>query len=92
MATKRSTTKKLPKKILLERKQNRREITVRAGSVSTETKARASAENGKKGGRPEKPLESYPCTCGQCDSGQGKTNCPRGRRAYYRTYKLRQSS
>lgn len=48
------------------------------GSIKTEKKAASSKENGKKGGRPLKDLETIPCNCG----GEGlthKSTCPRGR-------------
>jgi hypothetical protein len=56
------------------------------GSIRTERKAEASRANilaakaaGKVGGRPQKPLRDYACTCGAGDTIEGhKSTCPRG--------------
>lgn len=49
------------------------------GSIKTPKKSAASAANGKKGGRPIKPLAAIPCTCGRGDTLEGHpTTCPRG--------------
>jgi hypothetical protein len=49
------------------------------GSIKTPKKSAASAENGRLGGRPQKPLSEIPCTCGRGDSMEGHpTTCPRG--------------
>jgi hypothetical protein len=56
-----------------------REYLSHIGSIRTEKKARASAENGKQGGRPQKDLSEIPCTCGRGDALEGHpTTCPRG--------------
>lgn len=49
------------------------------GSIKTAKKSAASAENGKLGGRPQKPLSEIPCTCGAGESLQHGSLCPRGR-------------
>lgn len=53
------------------------------GSARTEAKAAASRENGKKAppgpGRPLRPINEIPCTCGKPDVIDGHpTTCPRG--------------
>ena len=56
------------------------------GSIRTEKKARASRENGKKGGTQIKRLADIPCTCG----GEGlehRSTCPRGIRIRVRRKK-----
>lgn len=49
------------------------------GSIKTPKKSAASAANGVKGGRPQKPLAEIPCTCGRGETLEGHpTSCPRG--------------
>jgi hypothetical protein len=66
--------------------EQRREYARELGSVRSERKAQAARENGKKGGRQIKPLETIACTCG----GEGlehRSTCPRGRAIRYRRKK-----
>ena len=51
------------------------------GSIKTPKKAAASRRNGQlHGGRPRRPLEEIPCTCGGDGDGSGcKSTCARGR-------------
>jgi hypothetical protein len=63
--------------------EERREAARLMGSLTSDRKARSSAENGKLAppgpGRSPKPLEEYPCTCAVGDSLDGhRWNCPRG--------------
>ena len=48
------------------------------GSMKTEAQRKASAANGKRGGRPQKPLSEIDCTCGRSDAEGHPTTCPRG--------------
>jgi hypothetical protein len=66
--------------------EQRREFARMLGSIRTEKKARSSRENGKKGGRRIKPLETISCTCGG-DSLEHRSTCPRGRVIRYRRKK-----
>ncbi len=55
------------------------EIMRQRGSVRSEKKAASSAENGKLGVRPARPLSEIPCTCSAGDSLTGHpSTCPRG--------------
>jgi hypothetical protein len=57
-----------------------RRVLAYVGRTRSAKKAESSKENGKAGGRPVKPLESYACTCGRGDALEGHpTTCPRGR-------------
>ena len=58
--------------------QNTTEAARTLRSIPSEKRVEASRENGRRGGRPPKPLDAIPCNCG----GQGlehKSTCPRGR-------------
>lgn len=46
--------------------------------MNTDKQRQASASNGKKGGRPQKPLSEIPCNCGRGEDEQHPTSCPRG--------------
>jgi hypothetical protein len=62
----------------------RSEAARRMGQARTPEKARAVRENGRKGGRPQKPLDEIACTC----RGEGldhSSTCPRGRAIRRRT-------
>jgi len=66
--------------------EQRREYARALGSVRSERKAQAARENGKKGGRQIKPLETIACNC----DGEGlehRSTCPRGRVIRYRRKK-----
>jgi len=57
-----------------------RQIMRERGSVRSAKKAGSSAENGRLGGRPERPLSDLLCACSAGDALDGhKTYCPRGR-------------
>ena len=61
----------------------RREAARLLGRSTSERKRAAVAANGRKAppgpGRPFRPLESFPCTCGAGAAIEGhKTTCPRG--------------
>ena len=62
--------------------QSEEEILAQAFSIlgkrKTEKKAAAARENGRKGGRPQVPIEDLPCKC-KAKNGQHTTACPRGR-------------
>jgi hypothetical protein len=49
------------------------------GSIKSEIKAISSQINGKKGGRPIKPIDDFICICGIISYGKHKSSCPRGR-------------
>ncbi len=55
------------------------EAAAALGRIKSERKTQAARENGKKGGRPLKPLEDIPCNCGGAGLDH-KSTCPRGRR------------
>lgn len=65
----------------------RREAARMLGMVKSDRKAEASRENGKKGGKECKRLADIACTCGNGDSLEHPTTCPRGRVIRYRTKK-----
>jgi flavorubredoxin len=52
-------------------------------SIRTPKKAAASRENGKRGGRPVKPLSEIACNCGAERDDQHRASCLRGQ-AYRR--------
>ena len=53
------------------------------GSTRTERKAQAARSNGRKGGRPVKPLSQIACTCGAQADDVHTARCARGQ-AYKR--------
>lgn len=53
------------------------------GSTRTERKAAAARSNGRKGGRPVKPLTEIACTCGAQADDSHTARCARGQ-AYKR--------
>ncbi len=55
-----------------------REAAQVMGSARSARKAQAVRENGKLGGRPPRPVELFPCTCGARDLDAHKSRCPRG--------------
>ena len=55
-----------------------REAAQVMGEARSERKTLAARENGKQGGRPLKPLEQLPCTCGP-DAAHHTSRCPRGK-------------
>jgi hypothetical protein len=71
------------------------EILARAFSIlgkrKTEKKAAAARENGRKGGRPQVPIEELPCKC-SAKNGVHTTACPRGRAIRRRADKQKQSA
>ena len=67
--------------------EQRREFARMLGSIRTEKKAKSSRENGKKGGRQIKPLETIACNCGAEESLEHRSTCPRGRVIRYRRKK-----
>jgi hypothetical protein len=73
--------KKIKEKEISE--QTIREVMAHLGRATSERKKMTSADNGKLGGRPLKPLKKIACNCG----GKGhdhKASCPRGRAIRYR--------
>ena len=67
--------------------EQRREYARELGSVRSERKAQAARENGRKGGRQIKPLETIACNCGAEESLEHRSTCPRGRVIRYRRKK-----
>lgn len=57
-----------------------KEVGRRGGSVKSDSKTRTARENGRLGGRPQKPLIDIECTCGASLFMAGhKSTCLRGR-------------
>jgi len=56
---------------------------VSLGSRTSDKKKASSPRNGALGGRPLKPLDQIPCTCGATD-GKHKWTCTRKRTEYQR--------
>ena len=61
-----------------EEKQTLQEAGRILRRMNTDKQRKASAANGKRGGRPQKPLAEMPCTCGRSDAEGHPTSCPRG--------------
>lgn len=68
-----------------------RRVMSALGGVRSERKALAGRANGKKGGRPPRDPDDFPCTCGAEAGGAHRSKCPRGR-ALQRGAAARQSA